>query len=131
MPSKFSHIKLQDLFDRDPDKFEPHPRRVWAIIFFSETILIVFALAAHLYLYDYVREDTSYKTGGDSSSVSETKLNRKGLADIISMFEAKNTQFQALLESSPKIADPSDLAPASASSEAVVLPVATSTVSGL
>jgi hypothetical protein len=127
MSNKFSHIKLQDFFDRDPDKFEPNPRKAWAAIFFLEIILIVFVLAAHIYLYNHTRTDTSYKTGADSAGRSEAKLNRKGLAGIMAMFEAKSVQFQKLIESSPQIADPSEFAPAPASSKAVVSPIATST----
>ncbi len=107
MPNIFSQLKIQNILDRDPDKFEPRPRRAWAIIFFAGVVLIALSLSANLYAYFSVRADSSFKSDGGSSEKSEVKLNRKDLAEIIAALLAKNLQFQNLLASSPKIADPS------------------------
>lgn len=109
MSNLFSRFKIQDILDRDTDKFEPHPRRAWAAVFSLATTLITLVLVSHLYLYFYMRTDGSFKPDDSSVGVTEVKLNRKGLTEVNAMFEAKNTQFEDLLVSPPKIVDPSDM----------------------
>jgi hypothetical protein len=103
----FARLKTQDILDHDPSKFEPRPRRAWAVIFFAGIILIITALVAHLYVYLYMRADSSFMPDGNSPGMNDTKLNRKGLAEVIAIFQAKSVQFQDLLASPPKIPDPS------------------------
>lgn len=107
MSNIFSRLKIQDIFDRDPDKFEPRPRRAWAVIFSVMVVLIFLMLVAHFYFYFYMRTDSSFKSDESVLITNEAKLNRKGLGEITAMFEAKNAKFQELLASPSKIADPS------------------------
>lgn len=106
MFNPLSQLKIQNLLDRDPDKFEPHPHRAWAVIFSIAAIFITLVLVSHLYIYTYMRTGSSFKPDDSSLGGSDVKLNRKGLAEITAMFEAKNAQFQSLLVSPPQIADP-------------------------
>jgi hypothetical protein len=108
MPNLLSRFKIQDILDRDTDKFEPRPRRAWAAVFSLATTLITLVLVSHLYLYLYMHTDGSFKPDDSSVGVIEVKLNRKGLTEVNAMFEAKNTQFEDLLVSPPKIVDPSE-----------------------
>lgn len=108
MSNKFSQFKIQDIFDRDLDKFEPHPHRAWAVIFFAEVVLIMLVLVSHVYLYVYMHTDSSFKPNDSSLGINEVKLNRKGLVVVTAMFEARNARFQDLLASPPKITDPSE-----------------------
>lgn len=103
----FSRFKIQDIFDYDKDKFEPRPYRAWAVIFFVEIILIVLVLTLHLYISTYMRSSDSFKPGSNSVEAGDAKLNRRGLTEVITMFEVKNAQFQNLLASQPQITDPS------------------------
>lgn len=108
MSHPFSRIQIQDMFDRDPAKFEPYPRRAWAIIFFAAMVAGMSVLTAHLYFYLYMRTDSSFKLDDSSLSAgSEVKLNRSGLMEVTNMLEVKKAQFQNLLVSSSPIADPS------------------------
>jgi hypothetical protein len=110
MSNIFSRLKIQDIFDRDPDKFEPHPRRAWAIIFSAGIVLIILVLVFQLSFYVYMHSERSFKPDDSSLGINEVKLNRKGLAEVTAMFETKNAQFQDLLVSAPKVADPSAIA---------------------
>lgn len=107
MPNSFSRLKIQYIFDRDPNKFEPHPHRAWAIIFSAGVVASILILIAHLYLYFYMRTDSSFKPDDSSLITSEVKLNRSGLTDVTNMLEVKNAQFQDLLVSRSQISDPS------------------------
>ncbi len=107
MSNPLSRIKIQDIFDRDPNKFEPHPHRAWAIIFSVGFVVSILIVVAHLYVYLYMRTDSSFKPDDSSLVTSEVKLNRSGLTEVTNMLEAKNAQFQDLLVSPPKISDPS------------------------
>lgn len=107
MPNPFSRFKIQDIFDYDPNKFEPHPHRAWAIIFSVGVAVSILMLIVHSYLYLYMRTDGSFKPDDSSLATNEIKLNRNGLTEVTNMLEAKNAQFQDLLVSAPKIADPS------------------------
>lgn len=103
----FSRLKTQDILDRDPGKFEPRPRRAWAVIFSVAVISTLFILVAHLYFYLYAHTDGSFKPNESDLVANEVRLNRNGLGEITAMFEAKNVKFQEFLTSPPKIADPS------------------------
>ncbi len=107
MPNPFSRFTIQDIIDRDAEKLEPHPRRVWAGIFFAEIVLIFFVLLAHSYVYNYMRTNGSFQQDDNPPAVTGAKLNRKGLAEVTAMFDKKNARFQELLLSSPAVADPS------------------------
>lgn len=106
MSNLFSRFNIQDIFDRDPDKFEPHPYRAWAVIFSIGTIIIILALFAHLSLYFYMHTDGSFKSA-DILITEEARLNRKGLTEVVALFEKKNTEFQSLVASSSQITNPS------------------------
>ena len=54
-----------------------------------------------------MRTDDSFKPDESSLVNNEVKLNRSGLTEVTNIFKAKNAQFQDLLMSPPKIADPS------------------------
>lgn len=108
MSDIFSQLKIRNILDRDPDKFEPRPEGAWAVIFSATIVLIVLILVVNISFYAYIRADTSFNSDDSSPVTNEVKLNRKGLAEITALFETKNTQFQNLLASPPKIADPSE-----------------------
>lgn len=107
MFNSFFHLKIQRFLDRDPNKFELHPHRAWAVIFSIAAILITLVLVFHLSFYTYMHTDSSFKPDDSFVEINEVKLNRKGLAEVTSMFETKNAQFQSFLVSPPKIMDPS------------------------
>lgn len=107
MFNPLSQLKIQNLLDRDPNKFELHPYRAWAVIFSVAIVLIILILSAHLYFYAYMRTDSSFKPDDSSVEINEVKLNRKGLAEITALFEEKKVEFQNLLASPPHITDPS------------------------
>lgn len=107
MSNLFSRFQIQDILDYDQDKFEPHPYRAWAVIFFIGVIFVILVLTIHLYLYVHMRSGESFKSDDGPSAINTTKLNRKGLTEAIAAFEMKDAQFQKLLESPPEISDPS------------------------
>ncbi|MBI2120033.1 MAG: hypothetical protein HYT94_00215 [Parcubacteria group bacterium] len=106
MSNFLSKIKIKNIFDRDPNKFELRPNRAWAAIFLAGTILSAATLALHFFLYAFSSDSRAVKTE-DAAAGDGVRLNRKGLANVSEMFEAKNVQFQNILTSPLQIADPS------------------------
>lgn len=106
MTNPFSRINLRNLFDRDPNKIEPHPKRAWGIIFFFGTILSVAVVLLHYFFYISA---SSVRESGDEGLAQEkqVRLNKKGLADVIATFEAKSLLFEEITSHPEQIPDPS------------------------
>jgi hypothetical protein len=125
----FFQCKICNFFDRDSEKFEPHPRFFWAVIFIAEFSALLFVLGVNFFTYQYVRTDDSFKTEEKSvEGVEEkTELNRQGLREVVLLFEEKKSQFQNLTVSPIKIADPSLSVGVRTVNQGVVVPGKTET----
>jgi len=106
MKNIFAPLRLFLSSDTDKNKWYPHIRRDWVIIFVGSSAIAVFFLFWHVYLYlQMTGEDFFSQTPDLKNTVSI--INEREINAILADFNAKKERFDAIVQKSEYLVDPS------------------------
>jgi hypothetical protein len=103
----FSLSQFKAFEDKDAGKWNPHVRRDWAIIVCANIIGILFFVSFHSYLYFLMMTDNYFSGTDISLNNAPEKVRQKDLDAVLSAFQKKKENFEAILAEPTLLQDPS------------------------
>ena len=97
--------RLQAIFDRDPLKIEPNPKRDWTIIFILFCLAVIGSGLGHFLAYKHFLVVSTREPVAKSQPTKT--LSKDDLMKVINRYEARKAEFDTLLLRRPEYVDPS------------------------
>ncbi len=105
MKNFLSQFRFLQYIDTDKNKWYPHIRHDWVVLFLFGVIFVTFFFILHSYLYLQInKEDFFFQTSDIKKTAND--INSKEIASILSAFTEKKEQFNAIVQKSETLIDP-------------------------